>query len=291
MPLSYLRKLLLVGNTPKASRGLPGRFRPQVESLEDRWVLTTVHWINPTGGFWSDPAGWSTGAVPGPGDDVVLDAPGDVSVIHAAGDDAANSIAGANTLILSGGSLTLAAASDFDGSLDLVGGTLAAGPMLMVNGPLLWTAGNVGPGTTVANGGLDITGPDPKLLRGGFENAQAGTISGSPLMIQNGGFENLANATLDIWGSGIQANDSDNSSGIWNQGYMQLTDSVGLGGAVTNDGDLEVLSAGLGLGGYLDNVDNNGTIELNGGGLRGQRQVFRRFGQHHRRRQCESRFR
>ncbi len=266
MPLSYLRKLLLVGNTPKVSRGLPGRFRPQVESLEDRWVLTTVHWINPAGGFWSDPAGWNTGAVPGPGDDVVLDTPGDVSVIHAAGDDAVNSITGTDTLVLSGGSLTLAAASDFDGSLDLVGGTLAAGPMLTVNGPLLWTAGTMtGAGITVANGGLDIAGPDSKLLHGTLQNTQNGTLSGSPLMLQNGGFDNLSGATLDIWGSGIQTNDSNNSSGIWNQGYMQLTDSVGLGGSFTNDGDLEVLSGGLGLGGYLDTVDNNGTIELNGG--------------------------
>lgn len=278
MPISHLRQLLQLKEIKKDSRSRFDRFRPKVEGLEDRWVMTAVHWINPAAGFWADPASWSTGAVPGPDDDVVLDAPGDVTVIHPAGDDTVHSIAGTDALVLSGGSLSLAAASNFDGSLELAGGNLAAGPMLTVNGPLLWTAGNVDRETIVANGGLDISGPDPKLLTGYLQNAQDGTLSGSVLMLQGGEFANLPGATLDIQGSGIQATDSNNSSGIWNRGQVWLTNSAGLGAAVTNDGDLEVLAGGLGLGGYLDTVTNNGTIEMNGGNFGANGKYFDDFG-------------
>jgi hypothetical protein len=255
----------------------PTPFRPHVEGLEERWVLATVHWINPTAGVWADPASWSTGAVPGPNDDVVLDAPGNGTVIHPAGDDTVHSLTGTNSLVLSGGSLRLAAASTFDGPLDLVGGTLATGGMLTVNGPLLWTAGTMlwtgqtfADVTTVANGGLDITGPGPKLLMNGYlDNAQHGTLSGSPLTLQSAGFENLSTGTLEVWGSGVETNDMplDYHSGFGNRGSVLVSDGTGFGGDFSNDGVVEVSRGGLGLGGYPYEVINTGTIELAGGDL------------------------
>src|SRR5262245_32257288 len=54
----------------------PPAFRLRVEELEDRLVPATVTWINPAGGDWNTAVNWSTGAVPGPSDDVIIDLPG-----------------------------------------------------------------------------------------------------------------------------------------------------------------------------------------------------------------------
>jgi len=235
-------------------------------------VMAVVHWINPAGGFWADAASWSTGAVPGPDDDVVLDAPGDGTIIHSAGDDTIHSIAGTNALILSGGSLTLATTSTFEGPLDLVAGTLGAGSgaRLTLNGPLLWTAGSIaGFGYVTANGGLDITGPDPKLVDGAeLENAQWGTLSGSPLGLRGfGGFDNLSGATLTVEDSAIESiPDPNDFSGIGNQGEMQFFGGGGLGAhSVSNAGIIRVHGGSFGLNSYRGQASNSGPVELDGG--------------------------
>jgi hypothetical protein len=249
----------------------PARFRPHVEGLEERWVLATVHWINPAGGFWADAASWSTGAVPGPDDDVVLDAPGDVTVNHSIGDDTVHSIAGNNALVLSGGSLSLDTTSAFDGPLDVVAGTVGVGfeARLTMNGPLLWTAGTIaGYGTVTANGGLDITGPDPKLLDGAtLENSQRGTLSGSPLGLRDFGyFDNLPGATLTVEDSSIGAVDFNDFSGVTNQGEMQVFGRSGFGAnSVSNTGTIRVHGGSFALNSYRGQASNSGTIELNGG--------------------------
>ena len=275
MAQSLFRKpLQRTGYTRTNGRGrshAPAQFRPRVEGLEERWVLATVHWINPAGGFWADAASWSTGAVPGPDDDVVLDAPGDVTVIHSAGDDTVHSIAGTDPLALSGGSLTLATTSTFDGPLNLVAGTLGVGRQarLTMNGPLLWTAGTIaGYGFVTANSGLDITGPDPKLLDGAeLENAQRGTLSGSPLGLHNfGGFHNLSGATLTVEDSSIGAVDVNDFSGVINEGEIQVFGRSGFGAnSVSNAGTIRVHGGSFGLNSFRGQASNSGTIELDGG--------------------------
>ncbi len=264
MAHSFFRKLLRRTTSHSA---VP--FRPRVEGLEERWVLATVHWINPAGGFWADAAGWSTGAVPGPDDDVVLDAPSNPAVIHSAGDDAVHSLAGADTLILSGGSLRLAAAATFDGGLDLAGGTLGVATRLTVNGSLLWTAGTLTGYSVVANGGLAITGPDMKVLNAELDNTQAGILSGSTLVLQNGGLVNMATGTLEVWGSGVETNDMPlgDPSGFGNDGWVLIYDGTGFGGSFSNSGVIEVVRGGLRFGGPRQVVTNTGTIEVDSGDL------------------------
>jgi hypothetical protein len=54
-------------NTRTAKRRDPRR--PFLEALEDRLVPAVQNfWIGPAGGFWSNPANWSTSMVPGPND-------------------------------------------------------------------------------------------------------------------------------------------------------------------------------------------------------------------------------
>src|SRR5438445_13017753 len=98
--------------TKRACRGQP---RPScrlwVEQLEERALLSVVNWINPAGGDWATAANWSTGALPGVGDDVVIDVPKNITVTHSSGTDTVHSLTSQKILLLSGGSLGLATAS------------------------------------------------------------------------------------------------------------------------------------------------------------------------------------
>src|SRR6476659_5452349 len=54
-PMNLWKKLSRPANTRK--RDGNRRFRPAVEALEDRRVMT-IAWVNPTGGVWDDPGNW-----------------------------------------------------------------------------------------------------------------------------------------------------------------------------------------------------------------------------------------
>src|SRR5262249_9408808 len=54
----------------------PLSYGPQIESLEDRMLLATDTWTGLGGNAnWSNPANWSSGVAPSPGDDLIFDAP------------------------------------------------------------------------------------------------------------------------------------------------------------------------------------------------------------------------
>src|ERR1700722_10900832 len=62
---SCLRKLFF---SPRKRPSL----RLRIEQLEERTLPSTVTWINPNEGAWDVGTNWSTGAVPGSGDDAVI---------------------------------------------------------------------------------------------------------------------------------------------------------------------------------------------------------------------------
>ncbi len=66
------------------------RLRPRLEELENRLVPATITWMGGAAGIWSTVANWSTGTLPGAGDDVVID--GSVTVSHAVGSDTVNTL-------------------------------------------------------------------------------------------------------------------------------------------------------------------------------------------------------
>jgi hypothetical protein len=93
--------------------------RPSLEVLEDRVQPSTVSWINSASGQWSTGTNWSTGAVPGAGDDVVINQSNTVTVTLAAGTSIHSlSVTGA-TLNVTGGTLAVAADSSNAGSLQV----------------------------------------------------------------------------------------------------------------------------------------------------------------------------
>lgn len=180
----------------------------------------TVFWTNPDGGDWATPGNWSTGALPGSADDVVIDLPGPLTVTHSTGADVIRSLTSRDDVALTGGSLALAAPSLLGSALVVSGGTLTGGGDVTVDGMLTWTGGTLtGSGDTVANGGLVIDGSAPKLLDGRtLENVGSATWMGQGTLTgQNGAalvnrpgarFLAQSDATFDSPSSGAAFNNA-----------------------------------------------------------------------------------
>ena len=149
------------------------RFRPHLESLEDRAVPATVLWVNPSGGDWDVGSNWSTGQVPTKSDRVVVALPG-VTITHSQNvADSVRSISGAQGLVVSGGSLNITNSFTLN-QLTLSGGELTLGSSsgsksanLILTGAFTWTGGVLdGAGNVAANGDVAITGPSDHTLDG-----------------------------------------------------------------------------------------------------------------------------
>ena len=110
--------------TPSISPGHRRRRSLFVEGLENRLLLATVNWKSTSSGNWGDAANWSTGQVPGPSDDVVIDVNGasPTVTIDSTTQAAVNSIASSDPLAISGGSLSVSANSTISGGLAMTAG-------------------------------------------------------------------------------------------------------------------------------------------------------------------------
>jgi hypothetical protein len=95
------------------------RIRLRLEALEDRALLSTVSWISSTSGDWTSAANWSTGALPGSGDDVVINQPATVTVTLASSTSINSLSLTSATLNVTGGTLAVAADSSNSGSLEV----------------------------------------------------------------------------------------------------------------------------------------------------------------------------
>ncbi len=103
--------------------------RPGLEGLENRQLLSTqdVSWTGKTSDSWDIATNWSPETVPVAGDDVTIDVPGTTVTISSTV-ESVNSIttADSDSLVISGGGLTVAANSTISGGLAMTGGTLTA---------------------------------------------------------------------------------------------------------------------------------------------------------------------
>jgi hypothetical protein len=81
-----------------------------MEQLEDRRVLAAVSWTGSGGNLlWSNPANWSTNQLPGPTNDVTIDAPGNVTIVYDRAEaTTVRSLSLADSLRLSSGSIDVA---------------------------------------------------------------------------------------------------------------------------------------------------------------------------------------
>ncbi len=114
-------------------------YRPQLEPLEIRQLLTAINWSSSTSGSWDVASNWSTDTVPGSGDDVTIDKPG-VTVTISSNAKSVHSITADDPLVISGGGLAVAANSTISDGLAMTGGALSAsgsGITMTVTGPTM----------------------------------------------------------------------------------------------------------------------------------------------------------
>ncbi len=126
-----------------------------------------VSWTSHVSGFWDVASNWSTGAAPAQDDDVLIDVPENITVTFRTATSIINSLRSTRALVLSGGSLSIAATSSITNAFTLSGGELTGSGILRVGGPLDWTGGTMsGTGRTEAEQALNISGAAVKSLSG-----------------------------------------------------------------------------------------------------------------------------
>ena len=126
-----------------------------LEALESRTLLSTVSWAVNSSGYWDVPTNWSTGSLPGPGDDVVIDKPG-VTVTYRTGSSTIHSLDDQDAFVLSGGTLTASTTLQVKGSFSLAGGTLSSADVLASTTIQATTSGGTLDGVTL-EGNLNLT--------------------------------------------------------------------------------------------------------------------------------------
>src|SRR5262249_42874114 len=133
------------------------RRQPRIEWMEPRTMLSAVSWTGGAGdNNWDSTANWDTNAVPGASDDVTINIAADVMHSDAV-NDSINSLPSTQPLTISGGSLSIAAASTISNNLSITGGTLTGAGDLTVSGLVTLTAGTLsGSSVLNANGGMLI---------------------------------------------------------------------------------------------------------------------------------------
>lgn len=213
----------------------------------------TAVWVGANGGFWDVAANWDTGVVPGPTDDVLINAPGG-AVVFRQGTADVRSLNVASSLRISGGSLRVRNLMQVDGTLSMEGGQLDGATLSLAN-PANLTFTNNGSnrfnGVTVL-GDLNMagTGSPVLLVTNGL------TVTGTVRITAN-------NATLGFLGTqAIQTSLIDvTGSNSWVSIESNSTLTVGLGSTIRLTGDNARLGQARFFGGTY-NLINRGIIEL-----------------------------
>ena len=192
------------------------RFRPVMEGLEHRIVMSMITWnttVAPTGGNWDSGTSWTGGNVPTSADDAVITLPstGSFSVALGANDSVRSlSTSGPLTLKLTGGSLSLGTGSSTFGS-----------PVELTSGVTLNVDDNVSVLLDAFNQSLTVdAGGEPKIGRLAKVVQQEFGSGGTEGIVVNGSMT-ATGASFSVAGGG------DNAQIVVNgpSGHLIATDS------------------------------------------------------------------
>ncbi len=202
----YQLNVVAAGVTDRAGNSLAADFSSQFSLLQ-----AGVFWIGGDG-FWNDPANWSTGAVPGPNDDVLISVPGSVTVQYDGQNELIQqirSLISDENMIVRGGNsgevgsgLAVAEASQIRGNLLIESGQLGGDGRITLSGVTTWNGGMLfGTGGVTNNGAMTVSATEFPLLSTTLDNA--GTLVAAPLTafrLSDGTLNNLAGGTFDLRG-------------------------------------------------------------------------------------------
>src|ERR1017187_5894757 len=111
-------------------------------------TAATVSWVGGSGD-WTNTANWSTGALPGTNDDVVISPAATITVTHSAGTHFVKSIQSRNEFVLSGGLLAVTTTLVASNTFTLSGGTLQSATVVTADGATLLAIGGTLDGVTL----------------------------------------------------------------------------------------------------------------------------------------------
>ena len=262
----------------------------RIEQLEDRLVPAMVTWTNPGSGNWDVGANWSTGNVPGAGDNAVINTQA-TGTITIQSDDAEAvdqlSLASNDTLSFTGGTLTIGASSTLNGALSMTGGAIIAsggGVAVTVSGST-----SISDASLYAKNGATLSLPNltSYSTNGTFQADGSGSLlnlSALTTITQpngswnvdatNGGVINLSGMSTLIGTNGISITDTGGSTLLNNLTSLNGVD-VTLDGTDTQvannwasftDGSLTVTVGSYSLPNLTD-IDGSSISISTGGGL------------------------
>jgi hypothetical protein len=233
-------------------------------------------------GDWNTPSNWSTGSLPGPADDAVIDTSA-ITVTHSSGSHTVKSLTTANgSFTLSGGTLDITGTLQGNSTFTLSGGTLSEAQVASGTTLRSSTAGGTLDKVTL-NGNLDMTGASGTLLDisdGLTLNGTAvlgdsgGSTSGELFFINAGTLGSTSSGTILLGGSylnGIVVNGLPGTSLTIGPTITihGKTGGIGTGSFLfTNQGTIRADTAGGTITINGTNWTNTGTLQaLNGGSL------------------------
>jgi RHS repeat-associated protein len=264
-----------------------------LERLEGRCLLTAVSWTGAGDGTsWTNPANWSTNALPGPADDVTISISGNPTIQISSGIQSINSLVTSDLVKLTGGTLQVGTTAQIGANLTLAGGTILGGTFSETGGAVisLSTSGGTLDGVTV-NGVIDAatqsgnaTVYDGLTLNGTLSLGNAGGSTSGQIL-----FGDSTHAAGGLTGTGTVVFGASSSDSINNNSNLggasgtltfgpNITIQGGSGsmindfttGSIVNQGAIDAgASAGtILLGSTNGNVTNQGSIEVvNGASL------------------------
>ena len=223
-------------------------------------VAATVSWVGASGD-WNIATNWSTGALPGPADDVVIDPGISIAVSHSTGVHTINSLLSQQAFVLSGGSLTVSTTVQVNNTFTFNGGTLADASIVQgTNGSPVVVAGN--PNAIYPGGPFSATLDGVTIGAGCIFNASGFYVNVEVLngLTVNGNFllgRMVCQGTQALDGIGtISFGDPSNIIGVLG-GTLTIASGITIHGV---GGQLVGLASG-------DLIANNGTISADGSGM------------------------
>jgi large repetitive protein len=253
---------LSFGLRRKQKRPTSRSCRPLIERMESRLQLSAVLWTGAGGdNNWDNANNWNTDTLPGPSDDVTIDTTADV-VHSGAVTDSINSLTSTQPLTISGGTLSIAAASSTTGPLVISGGTLTGTGGVTVGGLLTLSSGTLSDsGGVTANGGITINPSanafnlDGVTLTNAAGQTATWTGTGSNIQASDGAvFNNLGAFVAQNQGAFTQGNGA--ASSFVDEGTFTKS---------TSSGELDFTGVAFNVAGGTVDVQN-GTLGLQGGG-------------------------